>query len=75
MAGNPSPDKPQKTEPVRQTVLRLPEDLATALDAVAAKTGASRNSLLVEALREALRHPDGPWTRRATDARKSRHSN
>lgn len=63
-----------QAEPTRDRRLRLPEDLASALDAVAEKTGASSNSLVVEAVRDALRHPDGPWTRRATDLRKTRHA-
>lgn len=57
----------------RQTVLRLPEDLAVHLDDLAVATGASRNSIIVEALRLAIDQPDVQWTRRATDARKTRH--
>jgi len=73
--GSPSNERAgTPVEPTRDRRLRLPEDLASALDAVAEKTGASSNSLVIEAVRDALRNPDGPWTRRATDLRKTRHA-
>lgn len=59
----------------RQTVLRLPEDLAVRLDALAEQTGASKNSLIVEALRLVLDQPHARLviSTRAEDQRTARH--
>lgn len=62
-----APDKPV----MRQTVVRLPEDLLARLDDVATKTESSRNGLIVEAVRQVLdTDPLGPWSARARDQRR-----
>lgn len=73
MAGKRKPPRPPvaPARPVmRQTVVRLPENLLDRLDSVAVKTLASRNGLIVEAVRDALTDPTGPWTARARDQRR-----
>lgn len=64
---------PEKTPPAprppRTLVLRLDAELADQLDELAAKTGASRNSLMAAALRHALDLPSLRWAAGAHDLR------
>lgn len=55
-----------------KTVLRLPNDLKTQVEAIAAGQSASINSVLVEAIRYALAHP-ARWRKKAVDQRTARH--
>lgn len=64
------PDKkPHAPRPPRQLVLRLDADLADHLDELAAKTGASRNSLIAAAVRHALELSSLRWAAGAHDLR------
>lgn len=56
-------------QPPRQLVLRLDAELADRLDEMAAKTGASRNSLVNAAVRHALELSSLRWTEGAKDLR------
>lgn len=72
--GTPVTDADGK-QPDRKTVLRIPEDLAVRLDSLAEQTGASRNALMVEALRLVLgdAHARLVIGTRAEDQRTARH--
>lgn len=58
-------------KPSRQTILRLPEDLASRIDGLADKAGASRNAVLVAALTHAL-SGDLSWVGGVRDGRTTR---
>lgn len=55
----------------RQTILRLPEDLAAQVDVIAEDNGASRNAVLVAAVEHALAG-DLSWAAGVRDGRSTR---
>ena len=55
----------------RQTILRLPEDLAARVDLLADDTGASRNAVLIAAIEHALAE-DVSWAAGVLDGRAAR---
>ncbi|CAN7369662.1 ribbon-helix-helix protein, CopG family [Knoellia sp. LjRoot47] len=56
---------------VRQTILRLPEDLAAQVDDIAETTGASRNAVIAAAVEHALAG-NLAWTAGVQDGRRTR---